>query len=156
MNPNPEQVLRPFRLPEPSPELRARVLAAAREEWNRPASVSAWWTLRRPLLAVAASLVLAAFGSWANQRLTAPGAVASAPPAAESPWVSVEIAGLPTPLFIHAGGQADPRAAIAALQSRQIQMRELLERIPALPAAPTPNGQTREFRQKHSCAASCC
>lgn len=157
MNPNPEQQLQRFRLATPSSELRARVLAAAREEWQRPAPASAWVSLRRSLLAVAAALVLLAAGSWANQRLTAPGAMASAPPAATSPWVAVELAGLPVPLFVHAGGgQIDPRAASAALQSRQIQMRELMDRSPAPPAAPAPNGQTREIRQKRSCVASCC
>lgn len=157
MNPNPEQVLQQFHLPEPSPELRARVLAAARQEWNRPAPVSAWWTLRRPLLAIAASLVLLAAGNWANLRLISSTAVASAPPAAASPWASVEIAGLPAPLFIHAGGgPADPRAASAALQSRQIQMRELMDRIPSPPAAPAPNGQSHLPRQIFHSAASCC
>jgi hypothetical protein len=157
MNPNPEQFLQQFRLPPPAPELRARALAAAREEWDRPSPASIWVSLRRPLLAVAASLVLLAAGHWTNQRLLSSIAVASAPPAATSLWVPVEMAGLPAPLFLHAaGGPADPRAARTALLSRQNQMRELMERIPSPPAAPAPNGQSHLPRQMFHPPASCC
>ncbi len=157
MNPNPEQVLQPFRLPPPSAELRTRILAAARAEWNAPAPVSAWKQFRRPLQAVAAALILLAAGNWANQHLTAPGDVTAVPPAPASLWISVEMAGLPTPLYVRSrGGQTDPRAASAALQSRQIQMRELMDRAPAPSAAPVPNGQSRRFRQNDLSAASCC
>ena len=157
MNPNPEQVLQQFRLPPPTPELRARVLAAARNEWQRPVPVSAWTSLRRPLQAVAAALFLLAAGSWANHRLTTPGIVASARPTPASPWISVEMAGLPAPLYVHSrGGSTDPRATRAALQSRQTQMRELMDPAPAPPTAPAPNGQTRRNRQNGFCVASCC
>ena len=157
MKQNPEQLLQQFRLPLPSTELRARILAAARQEWDKPSPASEWAPLKRPLLAVAAALVLLAAGNWTNQRLTAPGAVASAPPAPASPWISVEMAGLPAPLYVHSrGGSTDPRATRAALQSRQTQMRELLAPTPAPQPAPAPNGQTRRKRQNGFWIASCC
>ena len=56
MNPNPEQQLHRFRRPDPSPELRARVLAAARQAWGKPPPASAWAPLQRSLLAIAAAL----------------------------------------------------------------------------------------------------
>lgn len=157
MNPNPEQVMQQFRLPPPAPDLRARALSAARAEWNAPAPVSAWTSLRRPLQAVAAALVLLAAGNWANQRLTASESVASALPPPASPWISVEMAGIPAPLFARPGrAPLNPRAALAALQSRQIQIHELLQNSPVPSPAPASDGQTRQYRQISIPAASCC
>ena len=157
MNHDPEQILRQFRLPQPSPELRARALSAAREEWCRPAPVSEWRLLRRPLQAVAAALLLLAVGNWANHRLTSPDAVATAQAVPASPWISVEIVDIPAPMFALAvGGQPNPRAVSAALQSRQNQMRELMAPAPAPSPAPSPNGQSHWNRQNCAWVASCC
>ncbi len=157
MNPNPEKVLQQFRIAPPTTELRARALAAARQEWKAPAPVSAWQPLHRPLLAVAAALVLLAAGNWANQRLISSTAVASAPPAAASPWGSVEMAALPSPLHVRSGaGPVAPRAVRAALQSRQNQMRELMNPIPYPPAVSAPNGQSHLPRQMFHPPSSCC
>lgn len=157
MNSDPEQILRQFRLPPPSPELRARILSAAREEWNHSAPAFEWRPLRRPLQAVAAALLLLAVGNWANHRLTSPDAVATAQAVPASPWISVEIAGLPAPLHVRSGGgPADPSAVSAALQSRQNQMRELMAPAPAPSPAPSPNGQSHWNRQNCAWVASCC
>ena len=157
MKQNPEQLLQQFRLPPPSTELRARILAAARQEWDKPSPASEWAPLKRPLLAIAASLVLLAAGSWANHRLTEPFSVASARPAAESPWISMELAGIPAPLFVRSGrAPVDPRATIAALQSRQTQIHELLQDTPVPSPAPASDGQTRQYRQNFILVASCC
>ena len=157
MNPNPEQLLQQFRLSPTTPELRARVLAAARKEWNTPSSVSDWAPLKRSLLAIAASLLLLAAGDWANHRLTAPASVASARPAAEAPWISMELAGIPAPLFVRYGrAPVNPRAALAALQSRQTQIHELLQDTPVPPSVPASDGQTRQHRQNLIPVASCC
>ena len=157
MKTNPEQVLQQFRLSSPTPALRARILAAAHQEWDKPAPVSAWPSLRRPLLAIAASLVLLAAGHWTNHRLTAPTSVASARPTAESQWISMELADIPAPLFVRSGrAPVDPRAIIEALQSRQTQMRELMQDTPVPPPAPASDGQTRQYRQNLILVASCC
>ena len=156
MNPNPEQVLQQFRLPPPSPTLRARVLAAARAEWNAPAPVSAWTQFRRPLQAVAAALVLLAAGSWVNHRLTAPEAIAAAQPAQNPQPQDADLALLPVPRFMPTGNAASPAAISAALQSRHTQMRNLVDACPPPTSAPSPNGQTRHFRQFSPQAASCC
>jgi hypothetical protein len=157
MNSHLEQQLERFHLAPPSPELRARVLGAAHQEWNKPAPVSAWAPLKRSLLAIAASLVIAAAGSWANHRLVSPMTVAASQAAEEPRWKQVGIAGLPAPLFIPpVHGYASREATTAALQSRQTQMRELMELMPPPPAAPAPNGQTRQFRQNLPCTTSCC
>ena len=153
MKTDPEQVLQQFRLPPPSPELRARVLAAARQKWNCPAPASAWTPLRRPLQAIAASLVLLAVGNWANHRLTAPATVASSTPAAESQWISMELTGFTSLRTFRA--PMDSRAALAALQSRQIQIHELLQNNPVPSPAPAPGSQTRQYRQISISVASC-
>ena len=156
MNPNPEQVLQQFRLAPSSPELRARALAAAREEWNRPDPASAWWTLRRPLLAIAASLVLVAAGSWTNGKLVSPMTVSAARPAGSTQSQELEFAGRPNPQFGQIGTRfVDPKAATAALQMRQDQIRELLDPARLPTAAPAPNGQTRQFRQNPHGSSSC-
>ena len=156
MNPTPEKVLQQFRLPPPSAELRARVLAAARNEWQRPVPVSAWTSLRRPIQAVAAALVLLAAGSWANHRLTAPSTFAAAQPAPKPQPQGVDIALLCGSRFMPSGNAANPEAISAALQSRHTQMRNLVDACPTPPPAPAPNGQTRQFRQFSPRAASCC
>lgn len=154
MNPTPEQYLQRSRLAQPSPDLRARSLAAARKEWNRPVPLSAWQTFRRPLLAVAASLVLVVAGSWINHRLTASATVAAVCPVQAPPAPALELAGLPLPPSLRLS--ANPIITAAALQARQLQMRELLE-TPFSPAAtPAPNGQTQQFRQNTSRTTSCC
>ena len=153
MKQNPEQLLQQFRLPPPSTELRARILAAARAEWNAPAPVSAWTSLRRPLQAVAAALVLLAAGNWTNHRLTEPATIASAEPAAESQWISMELTGFTALRTFRA--PMDSRAALAALQSRQIQIRELLKNNPVPSPAPASGSQTRQYRQIPIPVASC-
>ena len=154
MKTDPEQILQQFRLPPPSPELRARVLAAARQEWNCPAPASAWISLRRPLQAVAAALVLLAAGNWTNHRLTEPATLASSAPAAESQWISMELTGFTSLRTFRA--PMDSRAALAALQSRQIQIHELLQSNPVPSPAPAPGSQTRQYRQISISVASCC
>ncbi|NCA83376.1 MAG: hypothetical protein EOM72_11645 [Opitutae bacterium] len=156
MNPTPEQVLQQFRLPPPSAELRTRVLAASRTEWNAPAPVSAWTSLRRPIQAIAASLVLLAAGNWANHRLAAPSAFAAAQPAQKHQPQDADLALLPVPRFMTTGNAASPAAISAALQSRHTQMRNLVDACPTPPPAPAPNGQTRQFRHFSPRAASCC
>ena len=155
MNPTPEHRLQRFRLPTPSPELRARVLAAARQEWNKPAPVSAWQVLRRPLLAIAASLVIAAAGGWANHRLVSPVVAAAGP--APSP-VKIEgqalvLAEPPAPpLFIHPGAKYVIRkAAMATLGPQQRQSIKILEGC----RKPAPGPLTRLFRQNPAPLASC-
>ncbi|MDD4118183.1 MAG: hypothetical protein PHI39_08230 [Kiritimatiellae bacterium] len=153
MNPNPEEQLQRFRLPAPAPELRAHILAAAREEWQRPAPASDWVTLRRPLLAVAASLVLLAAGGWANQRLAAPATFASARPADSGQLQTPELPGLPPPRFITAR-TAPPTLTAAALQARHDLLNVLMD-FPE-PRAIAPNGQSRLIRQIFPSAVSCC
>ena len=156
MNPTPEQRLQRFRLPAPSPELRARVLAAARQEWDQPTPAPAWAPLHRSLLAIAAALVLAAAGSWTNHRLVFPAGTASAQAAAAPAWKTAPYAGLTAPRFVPPIGQfVNPKAATAALQSRQHQLRDLMERAPRPPVHPAPDGQTRQFRQNPPGDASC-
>lgn len=155
MNPNPEPFLQQFRLPPPSPTLRARVLAAARNEWQRPVPVSAWTSLRRPLQAVAAALVLLAAGNLANHRLTTPSTFAAAQLTQKIQPQGADIALLSVPRFMPTGNAASPEAISAALQSRHTQMRNLVDAGPTPPSAPAPNGQTRHFRQFSPQAASC-
>lgn len=139
MNSTPEQNLERFRLAPPSPELRARVLAAARQEWDKPVPVSAWQSLQRPLLAIAASLVIAAAGGWGNHRLAAPAVVASAPPAEPAP-------------FIHPGAKYVIRkAAMATLGPHQRQSFEIFEDF----RKPAPGPLTRQYRQNPVPLASC-
>ncbi len=153
MNPTPEQLLQRFCLPDPSPELRARVFAAARQEWNALAPASEWAPLQRSLLAIAAALVVAFAGSWINQRLTATASAASTRPAAASQIHEWELAGLPAPfpVSLRTAGAA---GTAAALQARHDQLIDLLHpaRIPSTP----PNGQSRWRRQNSVPAASCC
>ena len=150
MNSTPERNLERFRLAPPAPELRARVLAAARQEWDKPAPASEWAPLKRPLLAIAAALVLAAAGSWTNQRLVSPAVQAPA-------WKPVVFAGgIPSRFATLGSGFVDPKAALAAIQLRHDQMRKLTETIPAPAAAPAPDGQTRQYRQNPPGPASCC
>ena len=157
MNPNPEQQLHRFRRPDPSPELRARVLAAARQAWGKPPPASAWAPLQRSLLAIAAALVLAAAGSWTNHRLVSPSGTASAQAADAPAWKPATYAGLSAPRFVPASGQfVNPKAATAALQSRQLQLRDLMERAPRPPVNPAPGEQTRPRRQIQPGSASCC
>ena len=150
MNSAPEQNLERFRLAPPSPDLRARALAAARQEWVKPAPASEWAPLKRSLLAVAASLVLAAAGSWTNQRLVSPAVQAPA-------WQPVVFAGGIPSRFVTLGrGFVDPKAALAAIQLRHDQMRNLMNKAPLPTAVPAPDGQTRQFRQNPPGPASRC
>lgn len=159
MNSAPEQNLERFRLAPPSSELRARVLAAARQEWGQPVPASEWAPLKRPLLAIAASLVLAAAGSWTNHRLVSPAVVASAPPSAENiPEQELVQAEPPTPPpFIHPGAKYPIRkAAMAALGTQQNQALDLLEEYRGPAGIGTAPSHSRPFRQISPGPASRC
>jgi len=155
MNPTPEQQLQRFRLPPPAPDLRARVLAAARQEWNKPAPVSIWQLFRRPLLAIAAALVIAAAGSWTNRRMVSP-AVAAAVPAPPPEEIQEQKLVLvdppPPPPFIHPGAKyAIRKAAMATLGPVQRQSFKILEDH----RKPAPGPLTRPVRQNPAPLASC-
>lgn len=152
-----EQSLKRLRMAEPSPELRARVLAAARQEWQKPVPVSAWQPFRRPLLAIAASLVIAAAGSWMNSTLVSLPAVASTSHAEEPQWKELEIAGLPIRLYLLPGaGAIRGEEAIATLELHLQQMNDMLNPRRNEPAIPASGGQTKQFRQKTMIQSSSC
>ncbi|MBP7427912.1 MAG: hypothetical protein KBC05_00705 [Candidatus Hydrogenedentes bacterium] len=144
-----DSALRAFRLAEPAPELRARVLAAARQEWEKPAAASEWARLTNPLRALAASIAVAVVGHWANSRLAASPYAAVACVHEPLPRELTELAGRPS-------GFLFPVAPAADLSTRWVQLRDLLESPPPPPDLPARQGQTHDYRQKTSRPASYC
>jgi hypothetical protein len=148
MNPDPEQDLKRFRLSPPAPELRAQVLAAARREWSRPSLPRTWPSSQRPLLAIAASILIVAGSHWLNALLVIP--AEAWPPRAAVSAVDAEsiFADLPAALALYEiPPAADSRALVIVLETRRTQLQLLRELIPEPPVPSFPGPLSRQFRQ---------